>query len=71
MMKGDSLAVLGEALSNAGRYREAADALRQAIGCYERKGVVTSARRARSQLDELLAATPEATWDHGQTPPPR
>jgi class 3 adenylate cyclase/tetratricopeptide (TPR) repeat protein len=65
MMRGDSLVVLGEALSVAGRNREAADALRQAIGCYERKGVLTAARQARSRLEELLSATPEAKWDRG------
>lgn len=60
VMQGDSLVVLGEALSVAGRKREAADALRKAIGCYGRKGVITSVRRARVQLDEALGSTPEA-----------
>jgi tetratricopeptide (TPR) repeat protein len=57
MMQGDSLATLGEALSAAGRDREAADALRRAIGCYERKGVVSSARRTRARLEHLLRST--------------
>jgi tetratricopeptide (TPR) repeat protein len=53
VVQGDVYADLAEVLSLAGRPEEAAAALRQALGCYKRKGNLVSAQRARSRLNEL------------------
>jgi len=57
-VQGDVYADLAEVLSLAGRPREAADVLGQALGCYRRKGNLVSEQRARTRLAELLDATP-------------
>jgi hypothetical protein len=49
---------LAEVLSLAGRPQEAAAALGQAVGCYERKGNIVSTQRAQARLAELRDAVP-------------
>lgn len=48
--QGDAYADLAEVLSLTGNRNEATAALREALGCYERKGNLVSAERARAQL---------------------
>ncbi len=55
LVQGDSLSILGEVLEAAGR-DEAVAAWREALGCYERKGVVPLARRVRERLAALQPA---------------
>ena len=57
--QGDVYADLAEVLSLAGRPKDAAGALRQALGCYERKGNLVSTQRTRTRLAELQAGTAE------------
>jgi class 3 adenylate cyclase len=56
--QGDVYADLGEVLSLAGRVEEAAEALEQALGRYERKGNVVMAARTRERLSALREVTP-------------
>ena len=56
--QGDVYADLAEVLSLAGRSKEAAGALEQALGCYERKGNLVSTQRTRTRLTEVLHAAP-------------
>jgi hypothetical protein len=49
----EALLVLAEVLQRTGRPTEAAAALEDAVGLYERKGNIVSVARARSLLDEL------------------
>jgi tetratricopeptide (TPR) repeat protein len=56
VVQGDVYADLAEVLSLAGRWKEAAAALEQALDCYERKGNLVSEQRARTRLTELLNA---------------
>ena len=56
--QGDTYADLAEVLSLAGRPKEAAAALGQALGCYQRKGNLVSTQRAQARLTELLDAAP-------------
>jgi len=58
VVQGDVYADLAEVLSLAGRPQEAADALGQALECYERKGNVVSTQRAQGRLAQLLDAIP-------------
>ena len=51
--QGDAHADLAEVLSLAGRPKEAAAALGQALGCYERKGNLVSTRRTQTRLAAL------------------
>jgi len=51
--QGDAYTDLAEVLSLATRAQEAAHAQEQALACYERKGNLVSAERARSRLTEL------------------
>jgi tetratricopeptide (TPR) repeat protein len=50
---GDALMDLAEVLELASKHTEAADAIEQAVGLYERKGNVVMSERARSSLAEL------------------
>jgi class 3 adenylate cyclase/tetratricopeptide (TPR) repeat protein len=56
--QGDVYADLAEVLALAGRPKEAAAVLGQALGCYERKGNLVSTQRARARLAELVGGTP-------------
>jgi tetratricopeptide (TPR) repeat protein len=56
--QGDVFADLAEVLSLAGRHKEAAAALGQAIERYERKGNLVSTQRAQTRLTEILDAAP-------------
>ncbi len=56
--QGNVYADLGEVLSLAGRPTEAAAALGQALGCYERKGNHVATQRAQTRLAEVLDAAP-------------
>ncbi|MEK6191614.1 MAG: adenylate/guanylate cyclase domain-containing protein [Chloroflexota bacterium] len=56
--QGDAYADLAEVLSLDGRSKEAAAALGQALGCYERKGNLVSTQRAQTRLAELVDGTP-------------
>ena len=56
-----SYADLGEVLSLAGKPDEAAAALEQALGRYERKGNLVMAGRARARIEELPDAAPADT----------
>ena len=56
--QGDAHTDLAEVLSLAGRPKEAAAALKQALGCYERKGNLVSTQRAKTRLAELAGAAP-------------
>ena len=51
--QGDAYADLAEVLSLAGRPKEAAEALEQALARYERKGNVVMAERMRERLSAL------------------
>ena len=53
--QGDTYADLAEVLSLAGRPKEAAEALEQALERYERKGNLVMAERTRARLAELNA----------------
>jgi tetratricopeptide (TPR) repeat protein len=53
LYKGDALSDLAEVLEAAGRRDEATAALREALGCYERKPIIPLARRTRERLAEL------------------
>jgi hypothetical protein len=53
----DALIDLTEVLRMAGRPNEAARAATEALGLYERKGIVPSAARTRALLDELGRAS--------------
>jgi class 3 adenylate cyclase/tetratricopeptide (TPR) repeat protein len=48
--QGQELVALADVLELAGRREEAAEALREALGCYERKRAVFSAERVRERL---------------------
>ena len=52
-IRGDTLIDLAEVLRLSGQPEEAASALEEAVGLYERKGNVVSAAKARALLDEL------------------
>ena len=54
--QGDVYADLAEVLSLAVRPKDAAAALGQALGRYERKGNLVMAGRARTRLEELSDA---------------
>jgi tetratricopeptide (TPR) repeat protein len=54
VVQGDVYADLAEVLSLAGRWKEAAAALEQALDCYERKGNLVSAQRTQARLAELV-----------------
>jgi len=56
--QGDVYADLAEVLALAGRPKEAAAALGQALGCYERKGNLVSTQRAQARRTELADGTP-------------
>jgi tetratricopeptide (TPR) repeat protein len=56
VVQGDVYGDLAEVLSLAGRWKDAAAALEQALDCYERKGNLVSAQRTRTRLTELLNA---------------
>ncbi len=56
--QGDVYADLAEVLSLANRPKEAAEALKQALARYERKGNLVSAQRVQMRLAELRAAAP-------------
>lgn len=51
-----ALLSLAEVLRRAKRTAEEADALREALAVYERKGARPAAERVRARLDELAAA---------------
>jgi class 3 adenylate cyclase/tetratricopeptide (TPR) repeat protein len=51
--QGDAYADLAEVLALAGRAKEAAEALEQALARYERKGNIVMAERTRERLQEL------------------
>jgi tetratricopeptide (TPR) repeat protein len=53
VLRADSLRDLAEVALTAGRLDDAAEALRQAIGLYEEKGAIVSARRAREELSQV------------------
>ncbi len=55
----DALLTLGEVLSLAGRNEEASVEVERALTLYERKGNLVMAERARAQIEELRATTPE------------
>lgn len=55
--RGDAFMDLAEVLRLIGRPSEAAEALRAADKCYEQKGNVVSAARARTQLEDMEAST--------------
>ena len=55
VLHGDALADLAEVLRLAGRERDAADALDQAVELYERKGTTVSRDRAQRALAALVA----------------
>jgi class 3 adenylate cyclase/tetratricopeptide (TPR) repeat protein len=57
VVQGDVYVDLAEVLSIARRPEEAAAALRQALGCYKRKGNLVSAQRAETRLAQLLKGT--------------
>jgi class 3 adenylate cyclase/tetratricopeptide (TPR) repeat protein len=57
VVQGDVYVDLAVVLSLAGRLEEAAAALRQALGCYKRKGNLVSAQRAETRLAELVDGT--------------
>jgi Tfp pilus assembly protein PilF len=48
VLQGDARIALAEVAQAAGRTSEAAQAVREALSCYERKGDVVSAARARA-----------------------
>jgi tetratricopeptide (TPR) repeat protein len=52
-LRGDALVHLALVLERAGRTEQAADALRDAIALYERKGNAVSASRARVTIERL------------------
>ena len=54
----EALSSLAEVLHRAGRAAEEGDALRKALDVYERKGNRPAAARIRTQLGELVAASP-------------
>jgi tetratricopeptide (TPR) repeat protein len=54
-LHGDALMDLAHVLHLVGRNSESAEALREALGLFERKGNLVSARRAREALAELIA----------------
>ena len=54
--QGDVYGDLAKVLSMAGKPDEAAAALEQALGCYERKGNLVSTQRTRTRLTEVLHA---------------
>ena len=56
--QGDAYADLAEVLSLAGRPKEAAVALGQALGCYERKGNLVSTQRAQTRLADHQHTAP-------------
>ncbi|MEK6191611.1 MAG: adenylate/guanylate cyclase domain-containing protein [Chloroflexota bacterium] len=56
--QGDVYADLADVLLLAGKADEAAVALGQALGCYERKGNLVSTQRAQTRLAEFLDAAP-------------
>jgi hypothetical protein len=58
VVQGDVYADHAEVLSLAGRRKEAAAALEQALERYERKGNLVSAQRARMRLAGLLDTAP-------------
>jgi class 3 adenylate cyclase/tetratricopeptide (TPR) repeat protein len=58
VVQGDVYADLAEVLLLAGRSKEAAAALEQALDCYQRKGNLVSTQRAQARLTELLNAAP-------------
>ena len=58
VVQGDVYADLAEVLSLAGRWKEAASALEQAIERYERKGNLVSTQRAQTRLAKLLDESP-------------
>jgi hypothetical protein len=51
--QGDALMVLAEVLRLAGRLREAAEGMQQALKLYDQKGNLVLAAKARSRLSEL------------------
>jgi class 3 adenylate cyclase/tetratricopeptide (TPR) repeat protein len=57
--QGGTYADLGEVLSLAGRPKEAAAALKQALGSYARKGNLVSTQRAQARLIEILQTVPQ------------
>ena len=56
-LQGDAYADLAEVLLLAGKRREAAAALEQALGRYERKGNLVMAGRTRARLEALRRET--------------
>jgi tetratricopeptide (TPR) repeat protein len=56
--QGDALYDLGEVLTAAADRAGAVAAFRDALACYERKGIVPLARRTRERLAALQATTP-------------
>ena len=52
-LRGDALVDLAHVLVRAGRTEDAADALREAVVLYERKGNAISATRARATIERL------------------
>ena len=55
-LRGDALMDLAEALTLAGRQTEAAKSAAEALAFYKRKGIVTSAARARTLIEQFGAA---------------
>ncbi len=53
LAQGDALMDLAEVLELAGKGEDAVAAIEDAMGCYERKGSVLAADRARARLAEL------------------
>ena len=54
--EGDVYDALSEVLLLGGKPSEAAGALRQALRCFERKGNLVAAERARERLQEIQPA---------------
>jgi hypothetical protein len=65
-LRGDALTDLAEALTLAGRQTEAAEAAAEALGFYERKGIVPSASRAQTLIEQLGAADVTRLHRHPQ-----
>jgi tetratricopeptide (TPR) repeat protein len=57
LKQGEALRDLAEVLNAAGKKDDAADALEQALECYERKGNVPDAARVRVRLEQLEDAS--------------
>ena len=65
----DALSDLAEVLDAAGRREQAANALREALECYERKQLVPLAHRTRERLAALEQQSRVSTAG-GVSPPP-